>query len=117
MTSIEISHADITGLADKLDALDLSEGQRALLSAIVTMADHAMASTAEPGAVVAGTDPTKSFRDQFAVSFTPGPIHEAGSPTADLTMVMGNSFAAFLSLNATTSASVRCLEDASALAR
>ena len=91
MTNIEISHDDITGLAAKLDALHLSEGQKALLSAIVTMAAHTMTSEAEPGAVVTGTDPTKSFQDQFAASFTPGStLHDAGSPATEVTMVLGS---------------------------
>ncbi|GIH06071.1 hypothetical protein Rhe02_41380 [Rhizocola hellebori] len=92
MSSIEISQADITGLADALDGLRLNGGQKALLSAIVTVAANAMANKAEPGAVVEGTDPTMSFHDQFATAFTPGTVEGAGTPANGLSVMMGTIF-------------------------
>jgi hypothetical protein len=60
MAEVEISQEDIVGLGDALDGLQLNDGQRALLSAIVAMAADTMASRAEPVAIVEGPDTTTS---------------------------------------------------------
>ena len=64
MNETPISWADIEGLAATLDGLYLPPGQRALLSAIVTMAARAIPE--DPSAA------TGSFAEQFAEAFTPG---------------------------------------------
>lgn len=64
MIEVHIRQDDIDTLAQKLDDLDLSPGQRALLSAIV-----AVAARAGLGQL---TEPVPPFSEQFATAFTPG---------------------------------------------
>lgn len=95
MSAIEITNAEIAGLAVALDGLTLTDGQRALLSAIVTMAAHAMSDKSDAVTIVDGPETAVSFQDQFAASFTPGTSVASGTdtpPAEGLTVVMGKSF-------------------------
>jgi hypothetical protein len=60
----QVSQGDIESLAQKLDGLVLSPGQRALLSAIVAVAARA--------GLEQLTQPVSPFSEQFAAAFTPG---------------------------------------------
>ena len=93
MAELEISQEDIVGLGDALDGLQLPEGQKALLLAIVALATETMASRSEPIAIVDGADTTASFHDQFALSFTPGALAGLNASAGGLTkVVFGHAF-------------------------
>jgi hypothetical protein len=77
-----INQADIDGLAQTLDGLDLPPGQKALLSAIVGAA-------AEPivqmnSVVVPVVNPVPSFREQFAAAFEPGTVSSVTEPESGI---------------------------------
>jgi hypothetical protein len=69
MAATPISQADIDGLALALDRLAVPAAQKALLSAIVSAASHAIAAGAAPAAPM---QTVSSIRAQFASAFTPG---------------------------------------------
>ncbi len=92
MAEIEISQEDIVGLGDALDGLNLPEGQKALLSAIVGLAADVMANRSEPIAIVDGAQTTVSFHDQFASSFTPGAMAGAEAVSGPTKVVIGRAF-------------------------
>jgi hypothetical protein len=58
-----VTQADLNGLAENLDSLDLPGSQKIVLSAIITAA--AKSAAAEPKSAI------PSFHDQFAAAFTP----------------------------------------------
>lgn len=66
----QLNPGDVAPLADALDRLNLTGGQKALLSAIVAVAAHPPI-TAEDRIEV---DARKKFHDQFAAAFTEGEI-------------------------------------------
>jgi hypothetical protein len=71
MTEIQINQADIDGLARKLDSLapPLTAREKALLSALVTMAARKVGVPVQP-------PPLPTFHEQFASAFTPGKATE-----------------------------------------
>jgi len=69
MAEMHISSEDINGLAQTLEELDLPEGQKALLSAIVALAADAIG--AQDPEVIVDVGGIPSIADQFAVAFTP----------------------------------------------
>jgi hypothetical protein len=84
-----VTHRDVAGLAAKLDALDLSANERALLVGLLSVATDAIARSGRdqsasplvstvsgPGPLVEVRTPRSmpSIRDQFRAAFTPGEV-------------------------------------------
>lgn len=97
MTTFDISREEVESLADKLGSIEgeLSDGQRALMASILKLADDAINGVGGPNPNVnrdegsAGAPITveadgapPSLRTQFADSFTPGKIGQAGGAAA-----------------------------------
>jgi hypothetical protein len=85
MAEIDVSQANIAGLAQALDNLDLPEAQKALLSAIVAIAADAI-NNQDPQVAV-DVDPVPSFHDQFATAFTPDPVNAAAGGGASMRVI------------------------------
>lgn len=66
MAEVIITEDDIAGLAAALDELELTKGQRALLSALLAMAPKV--------ASVEIAEPVPLFQEQFAAAFSPGKV-------------------------------------------
>ncbi len=78
MTDTPISQAEITALAGKLDAL--TPVQKAMLSAITTLAAEAVAGTAAPADEREVPVSDLSFSQQFAVAFEPEHVQVRTKP-------------------------------------
>jgi hypothetical protein len=87
----QIDHRDIDSLAAKLDALKLSDNERALLVGLLSVAADTIGSSRTERSVsprlstfrsegapigVKAQGPLPSIRDQFRTAFTPGPVRE-----------------------------------------
>ena len=84
MAELRITQTDIDNLAGKLDGLDLPTAEKALLTALVTVAAETLGLTGRTRPAVAGfperrtelaveaTDPLPAFREQFDNAFDPG---------------------------------------------
>ena len=91
MAELRITQTDIDNLAGKLDGLDLPTTEKALLTALVTVAAETLGLTGRTRPAVAGfperrtelaveaTDPIPAFREQFGNAFDPGARDRARS--------------------------------------
>jgi len=96
MAELRITQTDIDNLAGKLDGLDLSPEEKALLTALVTVAAETLGLTGRTRPAVAGfperrtelaveaTDPIPAFREQFGNAFHPG-ARDRVQPAAGIT--------------------------------
>jgi hypothetical protein len=78
MTEVHVSRDDIEALAQTVDTAALSEGSKALLSAIVAAIHDVVVSDDEP-VVTVSVDVVTELQDEFATAFTADPVHAAAS--------------------------------------
>src|SRR3712207_4305876 len=103
MAELRITQTDIDNLAGKLDGLDLPPGEKALLTALVTVAAETLGLTGRTRPAVAGfpqrrtelaveaTDPIPAFREQFSTAFHPGPLERAQAPAGISELKIGHA--------------------------
>jgi hypothetical protein len=73
MADREFTPQDVAGLAAKLESLDLTEAERALLAAIVSHGADAVAAHHTPAATSSVPDADVDIREELAAAFAPAP--------------------------------------------